>query len=160
MHFFVKATSAPTQRSNNVHYAAIYLAVFFVVTAFAQLFSFEDFPGHIKSFGFPIDSLFAPFIAALVVTFEVFSIPFYLRMRISPLMRLVSIASGWIILVWWLVVGIWQSMVDFKIPNSGLFGSDISIPSGWWMVSFLCALLILNTYVLWGTRLSGHLRRK
>lgn len=151
MHFFVKATTAPRLRSNNIFIVAVYLAGFFIVTSVSQLFSFENFPGIIGGFGLPIDQSYAPVIAAIVVTLEVLAVPSLLQMKLSPAMRWLSRSSGWVVLVWWLGIGIWESSVDFTIQGSGLFGASIGLPCGWWLVSYIAILLTLNGYVAFGT---------
>lgn len=152
MHFFVKATLAPKLRSNNIFIAAMYLAGFFIIASVSQLFSFEDFPSVVGGFGLSIDQSFMPVIAALVVTLEVLAVPSLLQMKLSPAMRWLSRSSGWIVLLWWLGIGIWESSAEFTIQSSGLFGAAIGLPCGWWLVSYMVILLTLNGYVAWGTK--------
>lgn len=132
--------------------ASIYLAFFFVVAALTQLFAFESYPDVIRSYGLPmVDELALP-LAAVVVCLEVFAIPYLLWMRISRLMHLVSFTCGWLVLVYWLGVGVWQSLVDFHIANAGLFGAKLLLPQGWWLVSYIAVLMTLMAFVLWSSR--------
>ena len=146
MHF-AKATRPKVPNKLSVWTAALYLALFFVVAAVSQLFAFEDFGGIISSYGIPLDDAFNDVAAAVIVTLEVFAIPFLLMMRLSSLMRVVSMVSGWLVLIFWLAVGIWQSTVSFYIPNAGLFGSEINLPQGWWLVFYVTALVTISIYV-------------
>jgi len=162
MHFFVKATPAPKLRAKNSFFVSVYVAVFFVVSSLSQLISFEDFPGVITGFGLPIDPAFNSVITALVVTLGVFAVPSLLQMKLSPAMRWFSRVSGWLVLIWWLFIGVWQSFVEQMIPNTGLFGADIRIPCGWWLVSYMVVLLTLNGYVAWASakpKINNHMKK-
>jgi len=151
MHF-VRALPAKKPTQLSVVAASLYLAGFFVVTAVLQLFAFESYPDVIRSYGLPMASELALPFAALVVCLEIFAIPYLLWMKLSPLMRWVSMISGWIAIAYWLVVGIWQGVTDVYIPNAGLFGAKILMPQGRWLVSYCAVLLILMIYVVWSTR--------
>jgi len=146
MHF-ARATKIKVPKKLSVWAAAIYLALFFMIVAVSQLFTFEAYSEIIATYGLPFDEVFNKLIAAVIVTLEVFAIPFLLMMRLSPLMRVVSMVSGWLALLFWFLVGIWQSVVSFYIPNAGLFGSNISLPQGWWLVFYMVALITLSIYV-------------
>ena len=152
MHFAkAQATQKPSQFS--IKAASVYVAFFFVVAATAQLFAFENFPQVIESYGTPFDNGYASLMAAIIVILEVFAIPSLLWMKMSPLMRVVSATSGWLVLLYWLFVGIWQGSVDYHIANAGLFGAEVIVPQGWWLVSYCLILLILLGYVSWSSRL-------
>lgn len=132
--------------------ASIYLAFFFVIAALTQLFAFESYPDVIRGYGLPMANEAALPVAALVVCLEVFAIPYLLWMRVSSLMHRVSVASGWLVLLYWLGIGVWQSIADFHIANAGLFGSKLLLPQGWWLVSYVTVLIILMTFVSWSSR--------
>lgn len=137
--------------------ASIYLAFFFVVAALTQLFAFESYPDVIRSYGLPMANELSLPLAAVVVCLEVFAIPYLLWMRVSRLMHLVSFVCGWLVLMYWLGVGVWQSIVDFHIVNAGLFGAKLLLPQGWWLVSYITVLIILMAFVSWSSR---HLMRR
>lgn len=163
MHFFVKATPAPQTQLRYVGFVGAYVAAFFATLAVSQLFAYETFPDVISSFGLPLNEIGVKFVAALIVILEVFSIPFLLRMKLSPLMRFVSLTCGWIVLAFWLVVGMWQNTIDFRIPNTGLFGSEIILPCGWWTISFVSVFIILmgySTIGLWPHRRTRRRAKK
>lgn len=133
--------------------ASIYLALFFLVAALTQLFAFESYPDVIRSYGLPMADELALPLAAALVCLEVFAIPYLLWMRVSRLMHLVSFACGWLVLLYWLGIGVWQSLVDFHIVNAGLFGAKLLLPQGWWLVSYIAVLMILMAFVSWSSRL-------
>jgi len=155
MHFIkARRVQRPTQIS--LQASSLYLAAFFAATALGQLFAFETYPEILRSYGISFVSDLALPISALLVALEVFAIPALLWMTLSPLMRVVSKLSGWTVLVYWLVVGVWQSVADFTISNAGLFGAKVHLPQGWWLVSYALILLILMTYVTFGSRFSSR----
>jgi len=158
MHF-VKTRRVQRPAQLSLQASSLYLALFFVVAALSQLFAFELYPDVLSSYGVSFVSAFALPFAALLVTLEVFAIPSLLWMTVSPLMRIVSRTSGWTVLVYWLVVGIWQGVADFTIANAGLFGAKVHLPQGWWLVSYALILLILMTYVTFGSRLSPRITK-
>lgn len=163
MHFFVKATPAPQTQLSYIRFVSTYVAAFFATLAVTQLFSYETFPEIISSFGLPLNEIGVKLVAALVVILEVFSIPFLLRMKLSPLMRLVSLKSGWVVLIFWLLIGVWQNTVDFTIGNTGLFGSEFILPCGWWTISFVSVFIVLMVYStvgLWPLQLRHRFKKK
>ena len=111
--------------------------------AVAQLYSFEDFPDVIRSFALPGGGSFAYVLASLVVTFEVLAVPFLLYMRISPLMRIVSMACGLLSALVWFVIALWINLTINNITNVGLLGATIPLPTGWWMLIVTMILLAL-----------------
>jgi len=136
--------------SSSVQAVAWYLTIFFVVASVSQLFAFEDFPtlmdGSLRGGIYQATTF-----AALVVVFEVFAVPFLLSMRVSILMRYVSLVSGWLALIMWLLLSLHQN-TDPGVLNAGLFGTKIIVPSGWWLTTFLVALLVLQGFATWGMR--------
>jgi hypothetical protein len=129
--------------------ASLYLALFFTVSALTQLYGFDSYPNVIASYDMPLLSDVNLLAAALLVCLEVFAIPWLLWMNLSYLMRIVSLVSAWLALLCWFIIGVWQSLVGFYIPNAGLFGAKIMLPQGWWLVSYSVVLLILLGYVTW-----------
>ena len=132
--------------------ASLYVAMFFVVAVVLQLFAFEDYPSVIDGYNLPLLTGLSLPLAAVIVSLEVLAIPYLLWMKLSPLMRLVSFGSGWLIILYWLAVGMWQSTADFQIGNAGLFGAKVVLPQGWWLVSYSAILLILMAYVTWTSK--------
>jgi hypothetical protein len=159
MHF-ATAHNVPKPTLLSVTAASLYLALFFAVAALMQLFAFESFPDVIASYDISFVSDLSPVVAALIVCLEVLALPFLLWMKVSRLMRVVSFISGWFVLLFWLKVGIWQSVTTVYISNAGLFGAKIVVPQGWWLVSYSAILIILMGYVTWHTVSRGKLLMK
>ena len=87
---FALAEPAGKPKTDNIRMIALLLAVILLVMVLAQLFSFEKFVPLIEKFGFPGGEAMAVLVAGVIVISEVFTLPFLLRMRLSPLMRLFS----------------------------------------------------------------------
>lgn len=134
--------------SNVTWWVMLYSALFFVTTAVLQLFAFEHFPTIIANYRIPVLSPdFSLLVAMIVVVLEVLAIPRLLNMRTSPTIYFASSLAGWLVLVFWLAVGLWQSTADFVIENAGLFGSKVYLPQGWWLVTYMVILLTLLSYI-------------
>lgn len=146
MSFFVTATDPPQPKTKNVRKISLLLAGILLAMVVAQLFSFEKFPNVIADMHLPGGEVFAKLRAALIVTFEVFALPFLLGMRLSPAMRIVSMVAGWAVVMGWLAAAI---LMD-KTVNSGLLGATVPLASGWWMIFFVVGLGVLVAWSAWG----------
>ena len=150
MYFFVSATPAPQSKTENVSKVALLFGGLILVMAIAQLFHFEKFIPLIEGFDLPGSELTAHLFAASIVTLEVASLPFLLRMYLSPAMRFVSMVSGWIVVVLWLFVQIYLNLQHSSIENSGLLGIAVPVETGWWVVFMLAGFGILSAWASWG----------
>lgn len=150
MSVFVRATTAPAAKTDNVQTISLILAGVMTVLALAQLFTYEKFANVLRAMWLPGGETYAPIYAALIVIIEVFSVPFFLRMVLSPLMRGISMIFGWLMVVLWLVIFLWQTMSGKVIADSGILGGTIPVPVGWWSVFSIVGLGILVAWVSWG----------
>jgi hypothetical protein len=151
MSLFVHAVPATVPKNSKVKYASLILAGFFVVIAVAQLYSFEEFPDAIASLWLPGGRAFANLVAALLVSGEVLALPFLLFMRLSPAMRIVSMAAGWCVLIGWVVMSLWVNMTVNSVMNAGVLGATIPTTPGWWVFALFIAMVILMAYISWNT---------
>ena len=150
MSFFAKAMPPSNPKTKNI-VAISYLAAGFVVTmAVAQLFTFENFPALITSLWLPGGEVMAKSLAAIIVTIEVLALPFLLSMTLSPLFRVVSMGLGWLTVLIWVILSLWENLMRGSISSSGIFGATIPLPVGWWSVLFSLALGILVAWASWG----------
>lgn len=147
---FAAAEPAGKPKSDNVPKIARLLAAALLVMALLQLFGFEKFVPLIEGFGLPGGDGTAALVAGLLVVTEVFALPFLLRMRLSPLMRLLSMMCGWLAVVGWLKLVVWVNIVKPETDNLGLLGASVDLPSGWWALFFIIALGILAAWASWG----------
>lgn len=159
MSIFVLATDAKRPKSQLVTVASLVLAAIFIVLSVSQLFTYEDFPSILGDYWLPGDAVGAHLTAALLVTTEVFALPFLLRMRLSPLMRFVSLLCGWLATIAWLKLSLWAVLTTNALTNGGLLGATIRLSPGWWQVIFSALLLGLVGYVSYGLWPSGSFRR-
>lgn len=151
MSFFVSPSNALPAKTPLAERVAVAVAGLFVVLAVGQLFEFENFPTTLYDMWLPgMNQGLSVLVAGLVVTLEILAIPFLLRMRLSPLMRIVSMVAGWVVAVWWLVVLTWQNVNPAALTNNGLLGSTAELPIGWWSVTLMLGVGILIVWSSWG----------
>lgn len=120
------------------------------ILAVAQLFSYEDFPTVLSNY-LPFSSMVIPSVlAALIVSFEVLSIPFLLSMRLSPAMRVLSMVSGWAVIVIWLLLLVPANLGLVAVASGGMLGATLAEPISWWLVVRIVALGVLLAWAAWG----------
>jgi hypothetical protein len=149
MKIFVEPTAAPAPKTANVALISLALAACLIILAVAQLYKYEDFPSVIKGFGLSGGAIWASLYAAVIVIGEVLAVPFLLRMPLSPAMRIVSMVSGWLVIVGWLVIALVNNITGY-VGNSGILGATIPVVSGWWTVFVFIALGVLAVWSAWG----------
>lgn len=147
---FARSTAARQPRTKNSATVAVLLAGVLVVMIVGQLFSFEKFIPMIESYWLPGGHGTAVVVASLLVTAEVFALPFLLRMRLSKLMRVVSMVAGWVAIAGWLKLAVWANVTTNELSNIGFFGVHVPLPVGWWAVLFTLALGVLFAWAAWG----------
>ncbi|HEY0965504.1 MAG TPA: hypothetical protein VGE13_03430 [Candidatus Saccharimonadales bacterium] len=124
----------------------ILVALLVLAMVLAQLFGFEDLPGILAHF-WGMDEGLALAVGALLVTMEVFSLPVFLGMKLSSLMRKCSAIAGG------LVVGYWMGASFYAISlslarDSGMFGGKLETLSSL-LLPVVSALLIALLWVYW-----------
>lgn len=141
MSFFVKATAAGRPKSQAAFVVTQIAAGLLTIVAVAQLFTFEDFPAVLAAYhlpgGYPMGLMFAAFL----VTLEVFTVPYLLMMRLSPLMRLLSLACGVAVALKWLSLGLLLVLHGDVTMNNGLLGATLAMTGGWLPLLFALALI-------------------
>lgn len=100
----IKAALPPRLKNKHAQFFAWLLGLFFLLMALAQLVKFEKFTPFIESVfdGGEVGKV----IAAIIITTEVFALPFLLRMNLSSLMRITSMACSWFVALVWLWISI------------------------------------------------------
>lgn len=150
MSILVSPTEAEQPKTRTSQIAALVLAALLIVMVAGQLFTYEKFADVIDSLGFLSDRAPATLVAALIVIFEVAMLPFLLRMKLSPLARILSMAAGWIVVVFWLSLSLWLNITLSLASNGGVLGDTVKLPVDWWMVSFFIALAVLDVWACYG----------
>jgi hypothetical protein len=150
MSIFVTPTAAPAPKTNNIRIISIILAALFAVMAVAQLFTYETFANVLGDLWLPGGTTSSHIMAALIVIYEVFALPFLLSMRLSLAMRIVSMVSGWLVVAVWLFLSVWENAMAETVGNSWLLGDTVHLPVGWWSVLWGIAVGILVGWTSWG----------
>ncbi|MNL43635.1 hypothetical protein D3C87_1661560 [compost metagenome] len=65
-------------------------------------------------------------------------------------MRLVSMVSGWLVVLFWMLAQIYLNITQPGLGNNGLIGTALELEVGWWSVFLLAALGILSAWASWG----------
>jgi len=150
MSFFVKATIAKAPRSSDAQKIAYMYAAILIIFALAQLYNFDDFLLLLESFWLPGGAPIAHLLGGIIVTSEVFALPFLLGMRLSPLMRYVSMILGWVTALIWLILAFWLNLTINAVSDMGFLGTTVHLMPGWWSVFFSVALVLLAIWSSWG----------
>lgn len=143
----------------SVKVGALVYATLLVLFAVSQLFGFEDFQLLVDSFWLPGGESFANFLAGFIVVVEVFALPFLLRMKVSPLMRVVSMVAGWLVPLIWLGLSLWLLFTINAVTNIGLLGTLFALEPSIGTVFVGVVLAALAIWVSLGMR-SDSLRTK
>ncbi len=157
MSIFVKATPAPTPKTTNIRSIALLYGLILMVFALTQLVTFQDFILIIDSYWLPLDRQLTALYAALIVTLELLAVPFLLRFKLSPAMRLLSMVAGWIIAAFWICMSVWLVLTDNAVSSIGFLGGLITIMPGLGTVLVATAMGILAAWASWGMwPFAGH----
>lgn len=138
MRLLADATEMPRYKGKLTGVISLGVAGCLVVLAVGQLFTFEKFPEIIKLWLLPGGEPLVRLFAALIPTLEIFALPFLLSMRVSPLMRLFSLACGLMASLGWVLVAV--GFAGRPLVNMGLLGATIPLAAG--VLPVLTALVI------------------
>lgn len=150
MKTFPVATQPPPLKSERIRPISLLYAGILTVLVVGQLFSFEDFIPLIESFDLPGGQGMGTLAAGLIVVAEVFALPFLLRMRVSPLMRWMSVFCAGLVPLLWVLLSIWLNITMNAIDNVGFVAVKVETPVGWWAVVYSMALGALAAWSIWG----------
>ena len=150
MSIFVKSTSALKPRTRESQQVAYFYVVVLVIFALCQLFTFDKFLILLGNFGLPGGIVVSNLLGSVIVVSEVFALPFLLGMRLSPLMRVVSMVLGWSVPAMWLKLSLWLCLVGNGASNIGFLGTIINLVPGWWSVFVSIAIGLIAAWASWG----------
>lgn len=154
MSIFVKSTPAPNLKTKQTAIVSYLLAAVLLLLVVGQIVKYESFVGLLSGYMLPVSVVTVGVLAGFIVFVELLAVPFLVRLRLSPAMRLVSMACGWLAIGIWLVLEIWLNFHAAPSPvgtkNTALFGASILPVAGWWSVLFLAALAVLAAWTAWG----------
>lgn len=124
----------------------------------SQLMTIEKLLPIMESYQLPGGSSAVKVLVFSMATSGVFALPFLLRMRLSPLLRIVSAAQLNIYGLIWLALGVWVTFQDPPLAGTGIFGSLLaSIPDG---VVLPLGIVLTSCSVLTTVLLRGDLKFK
>lgn len=149
MSIFAEPTVARTPRSKQSSQMAVLYAGFITLMLVAQLFTFDEFLILLGTFAFPFTIATAYIIGALLVTVELFALPFLLRMTVSHAFRWVSMVCAWFVSGLWLFLSVWAVTRVPSVESIGFLGS-LPLTPGWWAVMVSLSFIILATWSSWG----------
>lgn len=144
---FAKSKSIHLPGSKLAFVLSMMLALFFVLSSVGILFAFEKYPALIESYGVDWLGNLSVLVASLIVICSVFAIPSLLHMSVSPLMRWLSMLCGWVVVLYWLSISLWQINAGIGLSNIGLFGAQVQSPQDWSLVGLIIAVALAMIYV-------------
>jgi hypothetical protein len=150
MTIFAKVSTPPLPRTKDTVKVSLLYAGVLVVMAVAQLFTFDGFIELVASFNLPFSETGDAVIAPLIIAFEVFAIPFLLRMRLSQAFRWLSMLCGWSVALLWAFISIWVVTTNPAVSTIGFLGTALTLIPGWWAVCISLAFGILAGWSGWG----------
>lgn len=150
MSIFVTATAPPILKTERVKQISLLYAVLLVIMAVAQLYTFDTFVELVSEYNLPLGGTLAFIVAPLLVVFEVFALPFLLRMKLSPAFRVVSMACGWLVALLWLFITVWLVTTYQPVETVGFLGTVGTLAPGWWAVLVSGSFGVLAIWASWG----------
>lgn len=151
MAHFAKATKAKKPHSQTAKVVAWVYAAVIVIMLIAQLVAFEKFIPLMSDYKLVGGHGTATLVACLIVFTEVFSIPFLLRMALSPLMRWMSLICGLLVATLWSKLA-FVGLMGTQVHNSGLLGADVTLNTGAAQAIVALVLVVLAVWSAWGLR--------
>ena len=143
---FAKATPPPQLVRKDLGWLPYLLAALTAVMLLAQLLTFDKFVPTLGTYFLPGGEVTAKIVAAALVISELFALPFWLRMDLSPLFRLKSLLCGLFFAALWTLLTIWTFTQNITVDNSGIAGNLVVVPQGWGMI--IGELIFLGATVL------------
>ncbi len=123
----IKATKPKAVRSTQALILLYVVALGVIAMAVAQMVSFEGFVQAIRSY--QVAGLRGSIaLSVLLITLEVFSVPFLLRLWLSPAARFVSALFVLAAPVLWTVLTVSVLVRGVDAPNYGYYGSFVPGP--------------------------------
>ncbi|PLS81761.1 hypothetical protein CYG49_01285, partial [Candidatus Saccharibacteria bacterium] len=123
-----------------------YLLAFLITLALlVQLLTFDKLVPLLNAYNLPGGEVTTKIIVSLIVLAELFSLPFLLRMTLSPLARLCSALLSLMAITLWALLGLWAFAGNGPVDNSGLLSSVV--PFGWGVTAVI--LLVALALTLW-----------
>lgn len=150
MNIFDKATKAKKPKTRESQKIAYMYAAILVLFALTQLFTFDKFLVLLESFWLPGEILTTRLLGSVIVVSEVLALPFLLGLKLSPLMRIISMVLGWLVPLTWFKLTLWLIFTNSAVSNIGFLGTTVKLIPGWWAVFISIALGVMAAWASWG----------
>lgn len=134
-----QVTATIFRRSGKHQIYSLALACAFVVMALLQLFSLEDMPTALSVLlpaGFVMNT---HALMALIVVIEVFAIPYFLPIALSPLARLCAAICALLTPLVWGGLNLYTASVN-QAANAGFLSPKLHLEAGFGSIFMLAAL--------------------
>jgi hypothetical protein len=142
---FPVTVKPPKVTDKHIIYSGWGLAMFSSILVLLQLFRIDKIILEVGRMGFPGGERVDTLIYVLAVVAEIFSIPYLLRMKVSPLARVVSgflvVFASWL----WLIVHLW--MIGDSASTLQL-GNYINLPASIFTIALNIIWLGLSMWVV------------
>lgn len=120
-------------------------AIILIIFSLVHLFRIDTFVPEL-SLALGSNQTLTLWVASILVTMEVFALPFLMRMRLSPLAQYVSGAFAVIVPLVWLLIAIWTFGTNSSTAQLGEF---VSLPSSWTLIFANLLWLLFSYYTIW-----------
>lgn len=159
MSVFPKATDASSVKTKDSAKVALMQAVVLVVVIVAQLFTFEDFLSIFVDMHLASDAM-TYLVASSLVSAEVFSLPFLLRLKLSRAMRVFSMLLLWMVTLSWFTLGVILPIAEPGMSTTGLLGSLVDVKPGYPLIISAVLFGLLTTWSTWGLWPFNHKNKR
>jgi hypothetical protein len=117
------------------------LALWTIVIAVAQMVSFEEFVSALQEYQ-AVDRTWSITLAVVVLALEVFSVPYLLRLRLSPAARFISAVFVLVLPFVWTVLTL--TGLGRGIENAGYFGGFMRFSVNEWVLVFDALWMVVS----------------
>mgnify|MGYP006347867235 FL=1 len=139
----IKATDPPKPRKSYAVRIAWVLAGVMAVMSVAHLIRIDTLIPVVSQ---TLPTVAATWFVALIVTAEVFALPYLLRAKLSPLFRMISGSLVVFVPLVWTCFTIW-ALGDGR--STGQLTSYVSTSATWWLVLLNLTWLGVSYWILW-----------
>jgi hypothetical protein len=133
---------------HEVYWSALGLAMVVTLLLIAQLYTFEDFPGVVETFGMPGGGVTVAVLVALIPLVEAASLPYLLSMETDRRTIRVSRYAALGVGIMWALISIWILLMGQSAAQSGIFGATIPLMGGVWAAAYSALLILAATLIM------------
>lgn len=120
-------------------------AVILIVFSLVHLFRIDTFVPEL-ALALGSTQMLTLWAATIIISMEVFALPFLMRMRLSPLAQHVSGSFAVLVPLVWLLIAIWTFGTNTSTAQLGEF---VSLPGNWLLILVNIIWLKYSYYTIW-----------